>query len=80
MYICTIIKKNEINKRVDAITEELNSFPKNSAGMVKVTPEFRAVKTRFDVAFNELQTINKFASKELKKAYRDTVRANRFNK
>tara|TARA_B100000768_G_C10882097_1_gene210051 strand:- start:98 stop:340 length:243 start_codon:yes stop_codon:yes gene_type:complete len=69
--------KNEINKRIDAITNELNSFPKNAFGLVEVTPEFRAVKTRFEIAFKELQTINKFASKELKKAYRDAARANR---
>ena len=66
--------KNEINARIDAITNELNSFPKNNAGLVNATPEFLVVKTRFELAFRELQTINKFASKELKKAYRDANR------
>ena len=69
--------KNEINTRIDAITNELNSFPKNAFGLVDVTSEFLVVKNRFELAFRELQTINKFASKELKKAYRDAARANR---
>ena len=69
--------KNEINTRIDAITNELNSFPKNAFGLVEATPEFLVVKNRFELAFRELQTINKFASKELKKAYRDAARANR---
>lgn len=71
--------KNEINTRIDALTAELNSFPKNASGMVNPTTEYRAVRTRFDIAFKELQTINKFASKELKKQYRDNARAARFN-
>ena len=62
--------KNEINNRVNKYSDILNSFDKNSAGMVKVTPEFRAAKTSFDIAFKELQTVNKAASKELKRAYR----------
>ena len=62
--------KNEINERVNKYSDILNSFDKNSAGMVEVTPEFRAAKTSFDIAFKELQTINKAASKELKRAYR----------
>ena len=71
--------KNEINTRIDALTAELNSFPKNASGMVNPTTECRAVRNSFDLAFRELQTINKHASKELKKAYRDAARANRFN-
>lgn len=62
--------KNEINERVNKYSDILNSFDKNSAGMVEVTTEFRAAKTSFDIAFKELQTINKAASKELKRAYR----------
>ena len=62
--------KNEINERVNKYSDILNSFDKNSAGMVDVTTEFRAAKTSFDIAFKELQTINKAASKELKRAYR----------
>lgn len=71
--------KNEINTRVNALSDKLNSFPKNTSGMVEVTAEFRTVKTRFEIAFKELQTINKFASKELKKAYRDASRESRLN-
>jgi|TARA_R110000764_G_scaffold227730_1_gene317984 hypothetical protein len=70
---------NEINTRVDAITAELNAFPKNSCGLVNPTKEFRAVKTRFDIAWKELQTINKFAPKAIKKQYREAKRAARFN-
>jgi len=69
--------KNEINQRVDKYSNILNSFDKNSAGMVDITPEFRLAKTNFNIAFKELQTINKAASKEIMKAYR---LANRFNK
>jgi len=69
--------KNEINNRVDMYTNVLNSFAKNASGMVEVTPEFRVAKTNFEIAFKELQTINKSASKEIMKAYRI---ANRFKK
>ena len=71
--------KNEINARIDALTAELNAFPKNSSGMVNPTAEYRAVRNSFDLAFRELQTINKHASKELKKQFRDNARAARFN-
>ena len=71
--------KNEINARIDALTAELNAFPKNSCGMINPTTEYRAVRNSFDLAFRELQTINKHASKELKKQFRDNARANRFN-
>ena len=69
--------KNEINARVDMYTNVLNSFAKNASGMVEVTPEFRVAKNNFEIAFKELQTINKSASKEIMKAYR---LANRFKK
>mgnify|MGYP003637582287 FL=1 len=71
--------KNEINTRIDAITLELNAFPKNADGFVSPSAGYSATRNRFDLAFRELQTINKFASKELKKAYRDATRAKRFN-
>ena len=71
--------KNEINTRIDALTAELNSFPKNASGMVNPTAEYRAVRNSFDLAFRELQTINKCASKELKKQYRNNAREARFN-
>ena len=62
--------KNEINQRVNKYSDILNSFDKNASGMVEVTPAFRSAKNSFDIAFKELQVINKSASKELKKAYR----------
>ena len=65
--------KNEINQRVNKYSDILNSFDKNASGMVEITPEFKSAKNSFDIAFKELQVINKAASKELKKAYRLAV-------
>lgn len=66
--------RNPIQKRVDTYSDILNTFEKNSAGMVEVTDEFRAVKNSYDLAFNELRVLNKNTPNKIK---RDYSRANR---
>ena len=60
---------NPIAKRVNTYSEILNTFEKNSAGMVEVTDEFRAAKNSYELAFNELRALNKFTPNNIKRAY-----------
>jgi hypothetical protein len=66
--------RNPIAKRVNTYSEILNTFKKNSAGMVDVTNEFKATKNSYELAFNELRALNKHTSNKIKKEY---SRANR---
>ena len=66
--------RNPIAKRVNTYSEILNTFEKNSAGMVEITEEFRNAKNSYELAFNELRALNKFTPNNVKKAY---SRANR---
>ena len=58
----------ELNARVDKAEKSLKSFGKN--GVVtddERTAEYTKAKRDFDIAFKELQTLNKSASKKVKR-------------
>lgn len=55
------------NTIVNALGDQLNTFPKNENGLVEMTPEYRIVKTKFDAEFKKLQSINSFGVKNFKK-------------
>tara|TARA_R110000851_G_scaffold287352_1_gene441307 strand:+ start:2030 stop:2581 length:552 start_codon:yes stop_codon:yes gene_type:complete len=67
----TFTQYQEKQTKLDKITHELgvllNSFPKDSMGMVKPTPEFKKIKKEFDTLFKELQNLNKKYVKLYKK-------------
>jgi len=67
----TFAQYQEKQTKLDKITHELgvllNSFPKDSMGMVKPTPEFKKIKKEFDTLFKELQNLNKKYVKLYKK-------------
>jgi len=66
--------RNPIDQRVNKYSDILNSFDKNSAGMVEVSEEFKVAKNSYEIAFNELRALNSATSNEIKRQY---SRANR---
>lgn len=61
--------KTEIEIRLDAADNLVNSFPKGEMGLVKMTKEFRTAKRNFDLVFNQLRTLNKHTSNKIKRQY-----------
>ena len=61
--------RNEIETRLSPLDIKLNSFEKNSSGMVNPTKEYLQTKRSFQLVFSELQTLNKFTSNKIKKQY-----------
>lgn len=61
--------RNEIERRLTPLDIKLNSFEKNSSGMVNPTKEYLKAKRSFQLVFSELQTLNKFTSNKIKKQY-----------
>jgi hypothetical protein len=56
---------------VDMLSDKLNSYPKGDFGLVeesvRVSDEFRLVKSEFNKEFKKLQEINKLGMKMFKK-------------
>ena len=49
--------RNEIETRLTPLGIKLNSFAKNSSGMVNPTKEYLKAKRSFQLVFSELQTL-----------------------
>lgn len=67
-------KRYEINTRVDAASQKLQSFPKGPMGLtpddVKMSDEYRVAKFEFDSAFSELRNFNGWFIKRFSKELR----------
>ena len=61
--------KNLINERVNKYSDILNSFEKNSTGMVEVTEAFKSAKDSYEIAFNELRILNGATSNKIKREF-----------
>jgi len=60
--------KNKIETRLNAAQEVLNSFQKNSAGMVDWTPSFIEAHNVFEMEYDNLRILNVKAGKDILKA------------
>ena len=61
--------RNPINERVNKYSDILNSFKKNSSGMVEVTEVFKSAKDSYEIAFNELRILNGATSNKIKREF-----------
>jgi len=61
--------RNPINSRVNKYSDILNSFAKNSSGMVEVTEVFKSAKNSYELAFNELRILNGATSNKIKREF-----------
>ena len=61
--------RNPINERVNKYSDILNSFEKNSSGMVEVTEAFKSAKDSYEIAFNELRILNSATSNKIKREF-----------
>ena len=63
--------QNKQNTIVDMLSDKLNSYPKGDFGMVeesvRMSDEFRLVKSNFNKEFKKLQEINRLGMKMFKK-------------
>mgnify|MGYP001163365490 FL=1 len=66
--------QNKQNTIVDMLSDKLNSYPKGDFGMVeesvRMSDEFRLVKSNFNKEFKKLQEINRLGMKMFKKEIR----------
>lgn len=66
--------QNKQNTIVDILSDKLNSYPKGDFGMVeeslRMSDEFRLVKSNFNKEFKKLQEINRLGMKMFKKEIR----------
>ena len=73
--------KEPIELRVEKYGNILNSFPKNEIGLVvNKNIEYLEAKKSFDLAFNELRTLNKHTPNKIKKEYSKNKRINKILK
>ena len=72
------------NTIVDMLSDKLNSYPKGDFGMieesVRVSDEFRLVKSNFNKEFKKLQEINRLGMKMFKKEIRKSNEEKRIRK
>ncbi len=72
------------NTIVDMLSDKLNSYPKAVFGMieesVRVSDEFRLVKSNFNKEFKKLQEINRLGMKMFKKEIRKSYEEKRIRK
>lgn len=72
------------NTIVDMLSDKLNSYPKGDFGMieesVRVSDEFRLVKSNFNKEFKKLQEINTLGMKMFKKEIRKSNEEKRIRK
>ena len=61
--------KNPIIERVNKYSNVLNSFERNSSGMVEITKEYKEAKNSYDTAFNELRVLNAATPNKIKREY-----------
>lgn len=77
--------KQETNQKVDDLSKKLQSFPRESNGMVKQevknSREFKTIKSDFDFHFKRLRQINEYGNTFFKKELtteREKKRGERF--
>ena len=72
------------NTIVNMLSDKLNSYPKGDFGMieesVRVSDEFRLVKSNFNKEFKKLQEINRLGMKMFKKEIRKSYEEKRIRK
>lgn len=72
------------NTIVDMLSDKLNSYQKGDFGMieesVRVSDEFRLVKSNFNKEFKKLQEINRLGMKMFKKEIRKSNEEKRIRK
>jgi len=72
------------NTIVDMLSDKLNSYPKGDFGMVeesvRLSDEFRLVKSNFNKEFKKLQEINRLGMKMFKKEIRKSHEEKRIRK
>lgn len=66
--------KQEANQKVDDLSKKLQSFPRETNGMVKQgvknSREFKIIKSDFDFHFKRLRQINQYGNQFFKKELR----------
>ena len=70
--VCAL--RDQLEAKVSAASERLRAYPRGPMGMTPdsaKTPQWRADRRAFDVAFGQLRKVNRF----LMKHYRKEVRA-----
>lgn len=74
--------KEAQNKKVDILSDQLNSFPKESNGMViesiRLSDDYRKLKHQYSKEWKAYQNINKVGVKLFKKEIREDALAKRF--
>ncbi len=75
--------KKAVDKKVDDLSEKLQSFPRERNGMVKEevrnSREFKSIKSDFDFHFKRLRQINKFGNDFFKKELKELRLSSRRN-
>ena len=66
--------KQEANQKVDKLSKKLQSFTREANGMVKqevkISREFKIIKSDFDFHFKRLRQINEYGNQFFKKELR----------
>ena len=63
----------ELNKKVDQLSNELNSYEWENE-KVRMSTEFQAIKKQYNKAFKDLQNFNKTADKKHQRQLRNEMR------
>ena len=65
-FIETLNLKNELELITDKLSNKLNSFPRNSGGLVseevRLSEEYRTLKSEFSKAFNQQRKVAQYGN------------------